>query len=63
MRLFSIERFIGFGIFVELLPNQVTTSFVKTTMTEHDIELWLFGRLYVVISNEKAYDTAHNRGK
>jgi hypothetical protein len=56
MGLLSIERFMGFGIFVELLPNRVTDTLVETAKTEHDIELWLFGRVYVVISNEKAYD-------
>lgn len=56
MGLFSIERFMGFGIFVELLPKRLTDKLVETVRTEHDLELWLFGRVYVVISNEEAYD-------
>ncbi|WP_177207235.1 hypothetical protein [Methylophaga sulfidovorans] len=55
MEIFSIKRLFGFGLFVELLETKASDFIIETTSTDHDREVWLFGRLHLVISNEKAY--------
>jgi len=55
MELFSIKRLFGYGVYVELMSWKASDKLIETERTEHDWEAWLFGRLYIVISNGKVH--------
>ena len=52
MELFSIKNLIGYGVFVGLEPQRVSRKVIDTLNHQQDYELWLLGRLHVVISKE-----------
>ena len=54
MELFSI-KFMGYDVFIELLDNSVSDKIIDRISDQYDTELWLFGRIHVVASNETAY--------
>lgn len=53
--LFSIEKLFGYGLYIELEPRGVSDKVLDMIKAELDMELWLFGRIHIIISNEKAY--------
>lgn len=55
MELFSIRQVLGFGIFVEWLDYSASDSIIEAKTSPNERELWLFGRLHLVVSNERAY--------
>ena len=56
MELFSIKKAFGYGIFVGLEANQVSSRVIDSLSTgEYEREVWLFGRIHIVISNLKGY--------
>lgn len=50
MEIFSIKRLFGYGLWAGVLDWSASDRVVETTSTEHDREVWLFGRLHIVIS-------------
>lgn len=53
--LFSIQELFGYGLYIELEPQRVSDKVIDMIKAELDMELWLFGRIHIIISNEKAY--------
>jgi hypothetical protein len=53
--LFSIQELFGYGLYIELEPRRVSDKMLDMIKSELDAELWLFGRVHIIISNEKAY--------
>lgn len=54
MQLLSITYLFGFGIWSELLERRVSDKWIETESDGINYEVWLFGRMYIVISNERA---------
>lgn len=52
MGLFSIKNLMGYGVFIGLEPKRVSQKVIDTLNHHQDKELWLLGRLHVVISKE-----------
>jgi hypothetical protein len=52
MELISINNVMGYGIFIGLEPKSVSDKIIDTMHHQQDRELWLLGRLHVVISKE-----------
>jgi len=57
MELFSIKNLMGYGVFVGLEPQRVSGKIINTMNHQQDREVWLMGRLHVVISNESGRAT------
>jgi len=55
MNLYKITRLFGYDFHVEILERRVTKQLIDTVRSKYNYEMWLFGRVYIVISNERAY--------
>lgn len=57
MELFSIKNFMGYSAFVGFEPLSVSDKVITTINHQQDKEVWLLGRLHVVISKESGRAT------
>lgn len=57
MELFSIKHFMGYGVFVGIETQRVSDKLIDRMNHQQDKELWLLGRLHVVISKESGRAT------
>lgn len=57
MELFSINNLMGYGIFIGLEPESVSDKIIDMMRHQHDKEVWLLGRLHLVISKESGRAT------
>lgn len=56
MELLYIKRLFGYSIWIGVMEWKASDKLIDTLRTdENNREVWLFGRLHIVISNERAY--------
>lgn len=59
---FALPRIFGYSSFVESINDSVAGKWVEWEVGEHDFEVWLFNRIYIVVSNERYYEHQVKRG-
>lgn len=52
MQLLSIKKLLGYGLYVEWMEWKASDKLIETERDRYNWEAWLFGRVYLVLSNE-----------
>lgn len=56
MELLFIKQLFGYSVWIGVMEWKASDKLIDTLSTdENNREVWLFGRLHIVISNERAY--------
>lgn len=56
MELLYIKRLFGYSVWIAVMEWKASDKLIDTLRTDqNNREVWLLGRLHIVISNERAY--------